>query len=120
MNHIDLGDKGEQAAVKYLGSIGYKIITTKYRTKTGEVDIIAKDKDCIVFVEVKTRRSIIYGYPAEAVNRKKQHKIINTALCFLNQHGLLDAACRFDIVEVHISQSQDAARLNHIINAFGS
>lgn len=118
MNHIDVGNKGEQSAASYLGRLGYKIIATKYRAKTGEIDIIAKDKGCLVFVEVKTRRSVAYGFPAEAVNVRKQQKIINTALCFLNQRGLADAACRFDILEVYLSQ--DSIRCNHIINAFGS
>ncbi len=118
MNHIDIGDKGEQSAVRYLGRIGYEIIATKYRAKTGEIDIIAKDKDCLIFVEVKTRRSMAYGFPAEAVTLRKQQKIINTALCFLNQRGLADTACRFDILEVYLSQ--DTVHCNHIINAFGS
>lgn len=118
MNHIATGDKGEQSAASYLSKLGYAIIATKYRTKTGEIDIIAKDKDCLVFVEVKTRRSTIYGFPAEAVNFRKQQKIINTALCFLNQRGITDCACRFDILEVYLTK--ESIQCNHIINAFGS
>lgn len=118
MNHIGVGNKGEQSAVSYLNTLGYKIIATKYRTKTGEIDIIAKDKECLVFVEVKTRRSISYGFPAEAVNFRKQQKIINTALCYLNQRGLVNTACRFDIVEVYVTN--DSVRCNHIKNAFGN
>lgn len=118
MNHIDIGDKGEQTAVDYLGKLGYKIIATKYRTKIGEIDIIAKDKDCLVFAEVKTRRSVAYGFPAEAVTIKKQQKIINTALLFINHRGLTDTPCRFDILEIYYFK--DIVRCNHIINAFGS
>ncbi|WP_425060834.1 hypothetical protein SCACP_15880 [Sporomusa carbonis] len=117
MNHIAVGDKGEQFAVNYLSRLGYHIIVTKYRAKTGEVDIVAKDKDCLVFIEVKTRRSTVYGFPAEAVNFKKQQKIINTALCFLNQRRLIDVPCRFDILEVYLQA--DSVKVNHIINAFG-
>ncbi|TWH48458.1 YraN family protein [Sporomusa sp. KB1] len=117
MNHIATGDKGEQSAASYLSKLGYTIIATKYRAKTGEIDIIAKDKDCLVFVEVKTRRSTIYGFPAEAVNFRKQQKIINTALCFFNQRGITDCACRFDILEVYLTK--ESIQCNHIINAFG-
>ncbi|MDF2571085.1 MAG: hypothetical protein K0R55_2689 [Sporomusa sp.] len=118
MNHIEIGDRGEQSAAAYLSKRGYIIIATKFRAKTGEIDIIAQDKGCLVFVEVKTRRSTIYGLPAEAVNFRKQQKIINTALCFLNQRGLTDVVCRFDILEVYFQR--DTVRCNHIINAFGS
>ncbi|SMC67030.1 YraN family protein [Sporomusa malonica] len=118
MNHIEVGDKGEQSAARYLSKQGYKIIATKFRAKTGEIDIIAKDKEYLVFVEVKTRRSTVYGLPAEAVNFRKQQKIINTALCFLNQRGLTDIACRFDILEIYLLRG--TIHCNHIINAFGS
>ncbi|WP_371371282.1 YraN family protein [Sporomusa aerivorans] len=118
MNHIDIGDSGEQLAVRYLNNLGYKILATKYRAKVGEIDIIAKDKEFLVFVEVKTRRSVAYGFPAEAVTLRKQQKIINAALCFLSQRGLNDTACRFDILEVYLLR--DELRCNHIINAFGN
>lgn len=117
MNHIATGDKGEQSAANYLKRLGYKIVATNYRAKTGEIDIIAKDKDCLVFIEVKTRRSTVYGLPSEAVNYRKQQKIINTAFCFLNQRGITDSACRFDIFEVYLGR--DTTECNHIINAFG-
>ena len=117
MDHIAIGEKGEQSAVNFLKRRGYIIVTTQYRAKTGEIDIIAKDKECLVFVEVKTRRSTLYGFPAEAVNYKKQRKIINTALCFLKQRGITDSACRFDVLEVYLQR--DAIQYNHIINAFG-
>lgn len=118
MNHIRTGSEGEHSAVKYLRKRGYTIITTNYRAKTGEIDIIAQDKDYVVFIEVKTRRSSNYGLPAEAVNYKKQQKIINTALCFMNSRKLTNSACRFDILEIYLKN--DTVQYNHIINAFGS
>lgn len=118
MNHIGIGDKGEQSAAIYLSKLGYKIVATKYRTKTGEIDIIAQDREYIVFIEVKTRRSTSRGLPAEAVNLRKQRKIINTALCYLHYRGLNNIACRFDILEIYLLQG--TIRYNHIINAFGS
>ncbi|MBP2635479.1 MAG: hypothetical protein H6Q72_1386 [Firmicutes bacterium] len=117
MNHIAKGEKGEQSAANFLKKHGYVIVATQYRAKTGEIDIIAKDKDCLVFVEVKTRSSTLYGFPAEAVNYRKQRKIINTALCFIKQQGITDSACRFDILEVYLQK--DTTQYNHIINAFG-
>jgi len=118
MNHICVGDKGEQSAALYLRKLGYKIIAANYRASTGEIDIIARDKEYLVFVEVKTRRSLACGSPAEAVNVKKQQKIIKTALCYLNQHKLTDHDCRFDILEIYLLPG--AIKYNHIINAFGS
>ncbi len=119
MNHIEVGEIGEQAATDYLRKSGYLILARKYRSKTGEIDIIAKIKDVIVFVEVKTRRSKICGFPAEAVTYHKQHKIINTALCYLKQTGNNNAACRFDVLEILLS-SRGKLEYNHIINAFGN
>lgn len=118
MNHIQLGERGEKAAVHYLSADGYSIIVTKYRTKTGEIDIIAEKNKLLVFVEVKTRRSIAYGYPAEAVNYRKQRKLILTARCYLQQSGRSDCQCRFDIMEILITSSGKLS-FNHIINAFG-
>ncbi|HDH53078.1 MAG TPA: YraN family protein, partial [Nitrospirae bacterium] len=72
-----LGQKGEELAVKYLRKKGYKIIKQNYKTKIGEIDIIANDGGTLVFVEVKTRESIAYGMPFEAVNSYKRRKIAN-------------------------------------------
>lgn len=110
---------GEQAAADYLRKSGYLILARKYRGKTGEIDIIAKIKDVIVFVEVKTRRSRVFGLPAEAVTYCKQRKILQTALCYLKQTGNNDAACRFDVLEILLSP-QGRLEYNHIINAFGN
>ncbi|BBB93208.1 MAG TPA: YraN family protein [Methylomusa anaerophila] len=118
MRHLRLGETGEQAATDYLINHGYRILATKYRAKTGEIDIVARDKndDCVVFVEVKTRRSTLYGVPAEAVGYKKQRKIMNTALIYMNQNGLTDVACRFDVIEIY--WYSHSVNFNHIIGAF--
>lgn len=117
MNHIDIGNIGENAAADYLREAGYDILARKYRCRLGEIDIIARDNGVIVFVEVKTRRSKAYGMPAEAVTYSKQQKIINTALCYLNYINDANAALRFDILEV--LWSSQCMQYNHIINAFG-
>ncbi|MBP2628943.1 MAG: protein yraN [Firmicutes bacterium] len=118
MDTIKVGELGEQAAVDYLCKAGYDILERKFRRKIGEIDIIAKKNDIVVFVEVKTRRSEICGFPAEAVTYRKQQKIINTALCYLKQIDQNNACCRFDVIEIFLSQL-NVIKYNHIINAFG-
>jgi len=116
-NHLRLGEEGEQLAADYLDQQGYVILTRRFRTKIGEIDIIAKDRDCLVFVEVKTRSSTVYGWPAEAVTWRKQQKIIKTALWFMKDVGALDAKCRFDVIEIIIGHGM-AIQYNHIKHAF--
>ena len=79
MNNKHLGDRGESYAEDYLRRQGYRILTRNYRTKIGEIDLIADDHGTLVFIEVKTRSSVRYGIPSEAVNYKKKQKIIQTA-----------------------------------------
>ncbi len=118
MNHIALGELGQKAAVDYLISNGYTIVTEKYRTKIGEIDIIARKNDILAFIEVKTRRNNLYGSPAEAVTYRKQRKIISTAHCYLKQSGQMDCRCRCDILEVMAADRKQLI-FNHITNAFG-
>jgi len=115
ISNIDKGKKGELIAKNYLISSGYKILDTNHRNKIGEIDIIAMDKEILVFIEVKTRTSINYGYPYEAVNRKKQEKIIYTSFLYLKQNKLEDYQLRYDIIEVYLTNSN---KINHIENAF--
>lgn len=117
MNHIALGNIGENAAVDFLRKMGYEILDRNFRCKLGEIDIIAKNKKLLVFVEVKTRRNKLYGMPAEAVTYAKQQKIINTALYYLNGAGLSNPEVRFDVIE--ILYSEQGIQCNHIVNAFG-
>ena len=107
-----LGRVGERLAEKHLKSIGYQILEKNFTTTFGEIDIIAKDQDYIVFVEVKTRESIDYGTPSQAVNYKKQEKYKNLANAYLIKEGKTEQNCRFDVVEVV------KRKINHIINAF--
>ncbi len=117
MNNVQIGRKGEQLAMIYLKQAGYSIVTTNYRNKIGEIDIIARDKDIYVFFEVKTRTSMLYGRPAEAVNADKQQKIIHTALFYLQQTHNLEEDCRFDVIEVLLSNNK-GTQINHIKSAF--
>lgn len=118
MNRKITGNIGELAAASFLQQIGYKILAQNYRSKMGEIDIIAEHNGVIVFAEVKTRRNTLFGYPAEAVTYPKQQKIIKTALCYLNMIQKPYSPCRFDILEILLAHDGKPC-CNHIINAFG-
>ena len=114
--HIELGQRGEQVAVDFLKDSGYSILSTNYCTKLGQIDIIAKEKDTICFVEVKTRRNQKFGQPDEKVITYKQHKISQVALMFLKQKKLLNSPARFDVVSIAYLEEQPRIKL--IKNAF--
>lgn len=98
--HLYLGNLGEEAAVGLLKESGYKILTRNYKDSLGEIDIIARDKDTFCFIEVKTRNSLRFGLPQEAVSLTKQRQISKAALNFLKKNNLLDKKARFDVVSV--------------------
>lgn len=104
MNTKILGDQGEEIAAEYLTARNYRICARKFRTPVGEIDLIAEQQNVLVFIEVKTRRSIRYGQPASAVDFRKQQKIIHTAYWYLRQQHRDEQLCRFDVIEVYFSQ----------------
>jgi putative endonuclease len=110
------GLTGEALAETYLKQAGYRILERNYRTKLGEIDIIAKDHDTIVFIEVKTRRSEHYGSPKWAVTPKKQRKISMVALLYLKSTRQSRARARFDVVS--IGPLEQNTRIELIKNAF--
>ncbi len=93
-----LGKEGEAYALKYLKKHGYKIIEKNYRSQYGEIDIIGKDRNILVFVEVKTRTN---WDPLEAVNKHKQKQLTRVALSYLAEKGLENSECRFDVVGIN-------------------
>lgn len=109
---------GEKFAAEHLKTLGYQILAKNYRYKRGEIDLIAKQDDRIVFVEVKTRRSLKYGLPQYAVTMPKQRQISKIALAFLQAQDLLDTPCRFDVIAIHLSPQLELLRLEQIENAF--
>ncbi len=115
MNNVEKGKIGEKRSVDYLTECGYKILETNYRNKIGEIDIIALHNDILVFVEVKSRSNTKYGYGYEAVNYKKQRKIIHTSLIYIRNNNLDDKQLRYDIIEVYLTNKPS---LNHIKDAF--
>jgi len=100
MQKKELGKKGEEVAIRFLKKNGYRVIGRNYVCKMGEMDIIAKEKDTLVFIEVKTRTSTTFGLPQLAVNPKKQLQISKVALNFLKEKKLEDAKARFDVVAI--------------------
>ena len=110
------GEAGEAIIARHLKQKGYRIIERNYRTKIGEIDIIAKDKDTIVFVEVKSRRSWQFGNPKAAVTFQKQRKISMVALQYLKATRRSNASARFDVAAVTITR--DKPQIEIIKNAF--
>jgi putative endonuclease len=94
------GAGGEKAAAKYLRRHGYKVLLRNFRSGKAEVDIVARDKDWLVFVEVKTRETEEFGVPSEAVDREKQRNLSKAALDYLRLLGNPKIHFRFDVVEV--------------------
>lgn len=113
-----LGDAGERRAARYLRAQGYRILARQYRTPLGEIDLIALDGECIVFVEVKTRRSRAAGLPVEAVDGAKQAQLTRLALAYLKRRRLLDRAARFDVVAILWSEGNQEPQIMHYQNAF--
>ncbi len=114
-NNIEKGKSGERLAKEYLLSQGYKILELNYRNKIGEIDIIALYKNILVFIEVKTRTSLSFGYAYEGVNHRKQLKIINTSMAYIKYKNYKDIQLRYDIIEVYLTGK---LKINHIENAF--
>jgi putative endonuclease len=114
MDKKELGNKGEQIASDYLKKIGYKILETNFRKRTGEIDIIAEDpemKEC-VFIEVKTRKSKTFGYPEESVDNRKLKKLITTANIWLEDKK--EQTWRIDIIAIEMDNYPP--KITHIKN----
>lgn len=111
----EIGKVGEELATKYLQQIGYIIIERNFECRQGEIDIIAKDKDEVVFVEVKTRGSFLYGLPKEAVDKTKKRHLYRSAEFYIYIKKLVDIPVRIDVIEVY--EKQGNFKINHIKNA---
>ena len=114
--HLVLGECGEDLAVRALQREGYAVLARRYRVPLGEIDVIAMDGRCLVFVEVKTRRGGRCGDGADAVTWRKQRKIVAVANDYLARHRVDAVACRFDVVTVRLEES--GPRVDIIRNAF--
>ena len=117
-HNIDIGRRGEEAAVRYLEARDYEIIERNWSCRFGEADIVARDGDDLVFVEVKTRTNIEHGFPEEAVDAAKRAKYEKIAALYSRDYEAVDIPLRFDVVAILVT-APDRALLRHHVNAFG-
>jgi len=117
MNRQEVGKLGEKTAQKFLKKRGYRIRETGFRCRHGEIDIIAQKKDCLVFVEVRTKSNLDFGTPEESITRAKKEKLIASALTYTNTHQNLPALWRIDVVAIELDDKGKARRIELIENA---
>lgn len=117
-HHLEQGRQGEELAVNHLKRLGYRIICRNYRCSLGEIDIIARHRGVLVFVEVKSRRSEAFGSPKLAITPAKQHKLSQVAWHYLQEYDLTETSARFDVVTV--SDIKGPPHFEVIENAFES
>lgn len=115
MNNIQKGRRGESIAESYLVNKGYTLIERNYRASRSEIDLIMKDGETIVFVEVKARACYDYGTGLEAITKRKIAMIISGAEAFCKEHSLFESSMRFDAIEVDLNKGMV---INHIQSAF--
>ena len=117
MHSRDIGALGEKIAAEYLTSLGYMIRERNFRTREGEIDIIAKKDDFLVFIEVRTRTSNSYGTPEESVTTQKKERLIALAEAYIEDRDDLPSSWRIDIVAIELGPKRKVARLEIIENA---
>ncbi len=117
-SNLELGKRGEAAAVSFLGRRGYSVVCQNWTCPAGEADIIARDGNAIVFVEVKTRSGAEKGLPSEAVDKQKRAKYEKIAAMYLQEIDDVDVQVRFDVISILVI-AKDRALLRHHVNAFG-
>ena len=115
--HLRRGELGERAAKKHLRKLGLKFLTANFRSDRGEIDLIFRDNDCLVFVEVKTRSSEDWTRPAAAVDARKRRLLSQTALDYLRLLKNPEVKIRFDIVEVLLTNGE-VREVRHLPNTF--
>jgi putative endonuclease len=114
----ELGKWAEDQACRALARRGYAILERRYRSRRGEIDIIARDRGVLVFIEVKSRRTLTCGSPASGVTAQKQQRLLRLAAQYLQRHGLTNAPCRFDVVSVYCPSASEPPRIDHLQSAF--
>ena len=119
MKRRDTGIYGERLARDFLSQKGYRIVDTNFRCPHGEIDIVARDKDCLVFIEVRTKKSLAFGTPEESITPAKKERLRATANHYLQTHDDLPALWRIDVVAVELDQKGKPSRIELIENAVG-
>lgn len=116
-NKKDIGKEGEEIAAKFLTEKGFEIVERNYQYGHGEIDIVANDKEILVFVEVKTRLNLEYGEPEYAINKKKIQQIKKMAELYLFDKEISEADCRFDVIAILLDNKSNP-KITHYENAF--
>jgi putative endonuclease len=120
MKKQESGKLGEELARTELKKKGYKIIGTNYRCRRGEIDIVARQQDCLVFIEVRAKTGTAYGSPEESVTPQKKQRLVSAAMDYLNSHQGLPENWRIDFVAVELDPlTNKATRIEIIENALG-
>ena len=115
MNNKEKGNLGENLAAEYLQKLGYRIVERNWRySRLGEIDIIAIDRDTLVFVEVKSRRSIAFGHPFEAIDEKKYNQVHSIARAYMAQTDIKYKTCRIDGISVILSNPPEITHLKNL------
>jgi len=115
--HLRVGQTGEAAAKRHLKRRGLKFLTANFRSPRGEIDLIFRDRDCLVFIEVKTRSSEDWGRPASAVDRERRWRLTRAGLDYLRKLKNPRVKVRFDIVEV-LLDGATVREIRHLENSF--
>ena len=117
MNRQEVGKLGEKTAQKFLKKRGYRIRETGFRCPRGEIDIIAQQKDCLVFVEVRTKSNLDFGTPEESITQAKKKRLIALALTYTSTHQNLPPLWRIDVVAIELDDKGKTKRIELIENA---
>ena len=117
MDRQEVGKLGEKAARKFLKKRGYRIHETGFRCRHGEIDVIAQQKDYLVFVEVRTKSNLEFGTPEESITRIKKEKLIASALTYTTTHQNLPSLWRIDVVAIELDDKGKTKRIELIENA---
>ncbi len=115
---LSLGRWGEDQAARYLRKKRFKIVERNFTCRLGEIDIIARDKDSLVFVEVKTKSGPGHPPPRYSVNQRKQRQIIRVAKCYLKRLDNPEPRCRFDVIEIIAGSGKHPEKIVHLVGAF--
>ena len=117
MDRQEVGRLGEKLAQRFLKRRGYRVRETNFHCRGGEIDVVAQQRDCLVFIEVRTKSSLDFGTPEESITRAKKEKLIASALTYIDTHQNLPPSWRIDVVAIEIDYKGKAKRIEIIENA---
>jgi putative endonuclease len=117
MERKEIGNMGEQLALNFLKKKGFRILETNYRCPQGEIDIIARQKECLVFIEVRTKANSAFGSPEESITMTKKRHLVMATNHYLQEQAKLPASWRIDVVAVEIEADNKIKRIELIENA---